>query len=238
MRKPLLPTQRRTWSHPPSRPSPRPLPAAAVPSRWHATGSPCIGEHARIICGPGERRGSDCKRRGAWGAVVVFPVLLWPRKATPSLPPSVPNSQASQPPPVKNMLSDRARGGRGSVGLHGEEKRRASDHLRPVRFSSVRQSPVPCAFMLVFRALFCQPPLPKYFGRFTALRMYRALAPSPRRSPHVSRDDYLFGGQLWTLCVLCANVWVFDLWHRVWPMPASSRLHIDSAAAYACDCIF
>jgi hypothetical protein len=41
-------------------------------------------------------------------------------------------------------------------------------------------------------------------------------------------DDCLLGWQLWFLLVFYV---VSDLWHRVWPMPASSRLHIDSAGA-------
>ena len=32
-------------------------------------------------------------------------------------------------------------------------------------------------------------------------------------------------------------LWVCGLWHHVCPMPTSSRLHIDSAAAYVCACI-
>ncbi len=39
------------------------------------------------------------------------------------------------------------------------------------------------------------------------------------------------GGQL---CNFFAFMWESGLWHHVWPMPASSRLHIDSAAAYVC----
>ncbi len=44
-------------------------------------------------------------------------------------------------------------------------------------------------------------------------------------------DNRGFGGQL---CVLFVFMWESGLWHRVWPMPASSRLHIDSAAACVC----
>jgi hypothetical protein len=42
-------------------------------------------------------------------------------------------------------------------------------------------------------------------------------------------------GQFCVFFILCG--WVGGLWHRVWPMPASSRLHINSAAACVFFCI-
>ena len=140
----------------------------------------------------GEVRG-DCRGGGFPG----FPAQTLATQCDTLPAPLWPSSRASLPPPFKTMLCGHARGwgkGGGVKGRSLSETKRLASNLWPVRFSSVWQSIAACAFMRVFHALLCQPPLPKCVGRATALRMYKAVAPSPSRSPRVSTGCALVPG--------------------------------------------